>query len=154
VALVTGVLLASGLVSCTSSQESYCSTLKTDQKRLSTLSQRTTRPGATGRRALGETVDVLADLRDRAPDDIHADWVTLVDAFDGLRQAIRSSGADPGDFRGGKRPAGVTGGQLRAVQQAAAELQATPVQQASKSIEQHASDVCKVDLGSELGGGG
>ena len=45
-----------------------------------------------------------------------------MEAFDGLRKAIRSAGAAPGDFAGGKRPDGVTGGQLRAVQQAAAEL--------------------------------
>ena len=154
VALGAGVLLASGLVSCTSAQESYCSALKTDQKRLATLSARTAEPGPSGSRALDRTVGLLGELRDEAPDDIHDDWVRLVEAFDGLRQAIRSSGADPGDFTGGKRPDGVTGGQLRAVQQAAAELQALPVQQASTSIEQHAQDVCKVDLGSELGTGG
>ena len=154
VALGAGVLLASGLVSCTSAQESYCGTLKADQKRLATLSARTAKPGTQGSRALDQTVGLLTELRDEAPDDIHDDWVRLVEAFDGLREAIRSSGADPGDFAGGQRPHGVTGGQLRAVQQAAAELQALPVKQASTSIEQHAQDVCMVDLGSDLGTGG
>ena len=152
--LAGGVLLVSGLVSCTSAQESYCGTLKADQKRLATLSGRTAEPGRQGSRALDQTLGLLTELRDEAPDDIHDDWVRLVEAFDGLRQAIRSSGAAPGDFAGGKRPDGVTGGQLRAVQQAAAELQALPVKQASTSIEQHAQDVCKVDLGSDLGTGG
>ncbi len=48
----------------------------------------------------------------------------------------------------------MTDGQYDAVQQAVAELQSTRVQQASKSIEQHAQDVCKVDLGPGLGASG
>ena len=71
-----------------------------------------------------------------------------------LVDAIRELGADPADFPGRKRPDGVTQGEVHAVQEAAAERQATPVQQASQSIEQHASNVCKVDLGSRLGTGG
>lgn len=153
-AVVLAVALAASLTGCGSSQQSYCSTLKSDKARLATLSAQTAKPGAAGSRALRRTVDVLDALRDKAPDDIHDEWVRVSDAFRGLQQAIADSGADPGDFRGGRRPSGVTSGQVRAVQQAAAELQATPVQQAGKSIEQHAQDVCKVDLGSELGTGG
>jgi hypothetical protein len=154
VGLLTAVLLSAGLAACGSGTDSYCSTLKDDQKRLASLSTKTAKPGRTGTEALSDTVSLLAGLRDKAPDDIRGDWDTLVEALDGLARAIKESGADPGDFRRGTRPAGVTGGQLRAVRQAAAELRATPVQQASRSIEQHAQDVCKVDLGSELDGTG
>ena len=74
-------------------------------------------------------------------------------ALRGLSDAIRESGADPGDFAAGGKPDGVSAGQLDAVQQAARELQDLRVQQAGTSIEQHARDVCKVDLGSSgLGG--
>ncbi len=148
------VLVPMGLGGCASQQETYCATLKDDQKQLRTLTARTGEPGATGATAMRDTTRLLSRLRDEAPDDIHGDWVTLVDAFAGLRAAIKASGATPGDFAGGKRPRGVTDGQVQAVRQAAAELGATPVQQAGKSIEQHAQDVCKVDLGSELGGAG
>lgn len=150
--LLVGVLMCSGLTSC-SHTKSYCSALKEDRKQLSTLSDQVGGKGKDGSKALKRTDSLLSDLRDKAPDDIRKDWDTLVQALDGLVAAIKASGADPKDFQGGRRPAGVTEGQLRAVQQAAAELQATPVQQATQSIEQHAQDVCKVDLGSDLGTG-
>jgi len=152
--LLVTLLLATGLTACSSDTESYCSALKDDQKQLKRLSARSDDPGAGGSKALEGTVSLLSDLGDKAPDDISGDWDTLVQALQGLVDAIKASGADVGDFQGNKKPAGVTGGQLKAVQQAAAELQATPVQQAGKSIEQHAQDVCKVDLGSGLGGAG
>jgi hypothetical protein len=146
---LAALLLVCGLAAC-SKQESYCGTLKSDRARLATLSKQASTKGG-GTQALTRTVSLLSTLRDRAPDDIHDDWVTLVRALDGLAEAVKASGADPADFNGGRRPAGVTEGQYHAVRQAAAELQATPVEQATKSIEQHALDVCKVDLSSELG---
>jgi hypothetical protein len=48
----------------------------------------------------------------------------------------------------------VTTGQYAAVQQAGEELRSTRVRQAAASIEQHAQEVCKVDLGSGLGEAG
>jgi hypothetical protein len=150
--VLAGVLLCSGLTSC-SHTKSYCSTLKADRKQLAALSSEAGGKGKGGAKALSRTDSLLSDLRDKAPDDIRDDWDTLVQALDGLVEAIKASGADPEDFQGGHRPAGVTEGQLRAVQQAAAELQATPVEQSTRSIQQHAQDVCKVDLGSDLGSG-
>jgi hypothetical protein len=146
---LTVLLVGTGLSSCSRS-ESYCGTLKGDRKELSALAKKTSGK-AGGSQALARTVSLLSKLRDEAPDDIRDDWDTLVQALDGLSAAVKASGADPADFNGGRRPAGVTEGQYRAVRQAAAELQATPVEQATKSIEQHALDVCKVDLSSELG---
>jgi hypothetical protein len=148
---LAALMICSGLTACSKSQ-SYCETLKGDRKQLAALSKQTSAKTG-GSRALTRTVSLLSELRDEAPDDITADWDTLVQALDGLAEAVKASGAEPGDFRGGRRPAGVTAGQYRAVRQAAAELQATPVEQATKSIEQHALDVCKVDLSSELGTG-
>jgi hypothetical protein len=144
-------MVCTGLSACSKS-DSYCGTLKGDRKQLASLAKKTS--GKTGgSQALTRSVSLLSELRDEAPDDIRDDWDTLVQALDGLSDAVKASGADPADFNGGRRPAGVTEGQYRAVRQAAAELQATPVEQATKSIEQHALDVCKVDLSSELGSG-
>lgn len=140
------LLVATGLVGC-SGTKSYCSTLGEDKRQLTTLSADIGRPGRAGDEALGQTVAVLSGLRDEAPDDISDEWVTLVAALQGLADAFRATGTAPGDFAGGTRPEGVTAGQYDAVQEAVAELQSTRVQQASKSIEQHAQDVCKVDLG-------
>jgi hypothetical protein len=151
--LLAAVLVTAGLTSC-SSTKSYCSTLKDDQKQLTKLSTESAKPGKAGTQALGDTVDVLSDLRDGAPDDISDEWDTLVDALQGLLTAIKDSGASASEFAGGATPDGVTAGQLKAVQQAATELQTTRVQQAGASIEQHARDVCKVDLGTGGGLGG
>ncbi len=149
---MTGVVLAAGLSGC-GGTKSYCSALKDDKAQLSRLAAESGKPGAAGGTALAETVDVLAGLADKAPDDIADEWDTLVQALRGLSDAIRESGADPGDFASGGTPDGVSAGQLDAVQQAARELQDLRVQQAGTSIEQHARDVCKVDLGSSgLGG--
>jgi hypothetical protein len=150
---VAGLLVSASLASC-SHGESYCGTLKQDRKKLAALSAQSSQKSGDGSKALSRTVSLLSDLRDNAPDDIKDDWDTLVQAIQGLADAVKASGAGPADFRGGRRPAGVTEGQFRAVRQAAAELQATPVEQATKSIEQHAQDVCKVDLGSQLGNSG
>ena len=149
---VAGVLVAAGLTGC-SGTKSYCSALRDDKARLTSLAAESAKPGANGGKALVQTVDVLAGLADQAPDDIQDEWDTLVQALRGLSDAIRESGADPGDFASGATPDGVSAGQLDAVQQAARELQDLRVQQAGTSIEQHARDVCKVDLGSSgLGG--
>lgn len=148
------LLVAGGLTGCGHSTESYCSSLKQDKAKLTRLAADSAKPGKTGTDALGDTVGVLSGLRDDAPDDIADEWDTLVGALQGLSGAIKDSGADPSDFASGKQPAGVTVGQYKAVQQAAAELRTTRVQQAGASIEQHAQDVCKVDLGTGLGGVG
>ncbi|NUR09648.1 MAG: hypothetical protein HOQ22_08775 [Nocardioidaceae bacterium] len=142
-AVLLVALLATGLTSCTSSTESYCASLKDDKKQL------------TGQAAQGDlhrTVTLLAGLRDEAPDDISGEWDTLVTAIQDLVDAVDATGAKLSQFQGGRKPAGVTTGQYRAVQQAAGELSSTRVQQAGQSIEQHALDVCKVDLGGGLGG--
>jgi hypothetical protein len=151
--LLAAVLVTAGLTSC-SSTKSYCSALKDDQKQLTRLSKESAKPGKAGTQALDDTVAVLSDLRDDAPDDISGEWDTLVEALEGLVGAIKDSGASPSEFAGGQAPDGVTTGQLKAVQAAATELQSTRVRQAGASIEQHARDVCKVDLGTGGGLGG
>jgi hypothetical protein len=151
--LLATLLLTVGLTSC-SSEKSYCAALKDDQKQLKKLTAESAKSKTTGAKALESTVELLSGLREKAPDDIEGDWETLVEALRGLADAVKASGASPSDFGSGKRPSGVTAGQYAAVTQAAAELQTTPVQQAGKSIEQHAQDVCKVDLGAGLGGAG
>jgi hypothetical protein len=152
VPLLAGTLLAAGLTGCAHGTDSYCSALAADQKQLTSLSRQSAQPGQAGSRALRTTVRVLGGLNDKAPDDIADDWSTLVDALQGLVDAVDATGAAPGDFTGGRRPRGVTEGEYQSVVQAATELQSTSVQQAGKSIEQHALDVCKVDLGAGLGG--
>jgi hypothetical protein len=149
-AVLAAVLVTAGLTSCSSSTESYCSLLKQDRRELEKDSAGAAKPGSD---TLGDTVTLLAGLQDKAPDDISGEWDTLVSALQNLEDAVKATGAKYGDLAAGKKPAGVTDGQLRAVQEAAGELSSTRVQQAASSIEQHAQDVCHVDLGGGLGAG-
>ena len=151
--VVAGLLVTAGLTGCSHGTASYCSALKGDQKKLAALAEQAGKPGRSGADAVARTVAVLSALRDEAPDDIADEWDTLVAALQGLVDAVKATGHPLGDFAGGTKPDGVTTGQYDAVEQAATELQGTRVQQAGKSIEQHAQDVCKVDLGTGLGGG-
>lgn len=148
-AWLVGLAVLGCLSGCSNDTESYCSTLKDDQKQLQKLAGAANQPGSG---SLDDSIDVLTELRDGAPDDISTEWSTLVAALGDLADAVTASGADLGDFGAGKPPPGVSTGQLRAVREAAAELRSTRVQQAGASIEQHARDVCKVDLGGGLGG--
>jgi hypothetical protein len=151
--VVAAALMAvPALAGCSSGTESYCAALKDDQKRLTRLATAAAKPGKQGARALDDTLGVLEGLGAEAPEDIADEWQTLTGALQGLVDAITETGASPADFAGGEPPPGVSTGQVRAVQQAAAELRSTRVTQAGASIEQHARDVCKVDLGTGLGG--
>ncbi len=146
---VAMVLASTGLVACSSTEESYCSALREDEPRLQKLSRAAAEPGSD---ALVKSVDILAALGDKAPDDVADEWETLVSSLEDLVDAVRASGADFSALASGKTPEGVTAGQMKAVRQAAGELADTRVQQAGASIEQHARDVCKVDLGGGLAG--
>ena len=148
------MLVVGGFTACSKDSTSYCGSLKDEQRRLARLSADSGKPGRAGADALGDSVDLLARLGEEAPRDVSDEWETLVGAMRGLSTAIDESGAAPSDFAGGTRPDGVTTGQYAAVRQAGEELRSTRVQQAAASIEQHALDVCKVDLGSGLGAGG
>jgi hypothetical protein len=152
--VVVALVAVASLAGCSSGTESYCSALKDDQKRLTRLATDAGKPGKPGARALDDTLGVLQGLSEEAPEDIADEWQTLTGALRSLVDAITESGASPADFAGGEPPPGVSTGQVRAVQQAAAALQSTRVTQAGASIEQHARDVCKVDLGTGLGGVG
>ena len=150
IGLVVAALLAGGLAGCSRSTDSYCSSLRADQHRLERLSAQAATPRSD---ALGRSVALLSELRDKSPDDISEDWKTLVAALQDLLKAVKATGVDYSRFGGGKKPAGVSVSAFHAVEQAAGELSSTRVQQAGASIEQHALDVCKVDLGGGLGGG-
>lgn len=148
VAVAAAGVLSAGLTGCSRSTESYCSTLRDDRAELRTLSGQAAEPGG---ESLQGSLAVFEELRDAAPDDIADEWDTLVAAWQDLVDAVRDSGAPLSAFRNGRRPSGVSTGQYHAVQQAATELASTRVRQAGASIEQHALDVCKVDLGGGLG---
>ncbi|MET0998927.1 MAG: hypothetical protein ABWX73_09455 [Marmoricola sp.] len=97
--------------------------------------------------ALLDGLPMLRDLAEQAPDDLTDEWETLIRALDGLDDAISKAGVKPGDFEDGKPPAGLSVTDQKAIADAAGQIGADEVVQASSGIEQQARDVCKINLG-------
>ncbi|HEX6247204.1 MAG TPA: hypothetical protein VFZ64_04985 [Nocardioidaceae bacterium] len=142
------VLAASGLglgllAGCADEGERYCDDLADSRERLSDLAGSTAEdPGA-----LEETLAVLEDLGEGAPGDVADEWTTLVFAYEGLVEAFDDAGVSPADYDPGAPPEDVTEEEARRIEDAAAELASARVLAAADGVEQHARDVCKVDLG-------
>jgi hypothetical protein len=149
VRVVAGVLILSSLSGCASQTEKYCSTLKDDNKTLQKLASGS--KDQTGDQ-ISQSLDVFKDLQGKAPQDVADEWDTFVTAWQDLSDAFDTAGVDPGKFKKGVKPSGVSEGQYDAIKRAAEGLQSQPVLDAAQGIEQHARDVCKVDLG-ESGSG-
>lgn len=145
-----GILLALGVVlasssGCASDTERYCGTLEERSTELSKLVE----GAGSGKDVLDDLLGVLEDLRADAPDDLTDEWDTLVFAWRGLVEAMDEAGLAPADVQEGTVPKGVAEEDAEAVRAAAADLGSGRVRDAAGGIEQHASDVCKVDLGLE-----
>ncbi|HET6652693.1 MAG TPA: hypothetical protein VFH10_08635 [Nocardioides sp.] len=140
VALFTS-LVAAG---CSDATDDYCAALTDEKATLERLSQRADDP-ASG--ALSDSVDVFEGLRDASPEDIRDEWTTYVIAWQGLESALSRAGVDAGALADGEQPEGVTDAELDAVRDAADKMRSQPVVDAAGGIEQHATDVCGVDLG-------
>jgi hypothetical protein len=144
------VVLASATAGCSSQQEKYCSALEEEKETLAQLSGGSGDP-ETG--VVGETIAVFERLREDAPDDVSDEWDVYITAWRGLDDALTEAGADESMFSDGERPEGMSQEDYEAISAAAVELRSTRVVEAASGIEQHALDVCKVDLnGSDLEG--
>lgn len=136
-------LLVLSVGACSSETEEYCGTLADNEQTLTDLAKRSGGKGD----VLGPTLEVWRELHDDAPADIEDEWSTLVFALEGLVDAFRGAGTDPGAFDPADPPEGVTKKEADRVRDAAAELVSDRVSQAGKAVEQHARDVCDTDLG-------
>ena len=151
VAAASLAVLLAGTTACGGDEPSsgdYCAALADEKVTLQRLSARAGAPGSDG---LTRSVEVFVRLRDAAPADLRDEWTTYVNAWQGLTDALDAAGADASVFRDGKRPDGVDAAAYDAIQDAAGKLTSAPVRDASAGIEQHAADVCDVDLGGAVG---
>jgi hypothetical protein len=145
-------LLCAGLAGCTSQQKRYCSAVEHQQGPLAKLAagsgERGGDPGGDpGGDVVGDSLAIFTDLAAQAPDDVAGDWDTVVFAWQQLDDALTAAGISADDVRPGQRPAGVSAAEYRALTGAAEQLRSPRVLAAAGSIQQHARDVCKVDLG-------
>lgn len=136
VLLLTAVLL----FGCGDDQEQYCDAVKSHQQELGGLL------GGGGPDALLQALPVFRDLADEAPDDIRDDWRTVVDALEGLRDALDDAGVDPTTYDRDQPPAGLTAEQKDAIDAAARRLTSAGTVAAFNAVDQQAKDVCGTPL--------
>lgn len=141
--LASALLAVASLTGCASTTEKYCATLEDQHQTLTDLAKSSAAPGGD---LFVDSLAVFGQLRDEAPDGIRDEWDTYVFAWQDMADAFEEAGVSPQDYHPGVRPAGVTDAQLKAIKDAAIELQSERVVDAGQGIEQHARDVCKVDL--------
>jgi hypothetical protein len=142
-ALLAGVLVLSGLTGCSSDTDAYCDALGDEREALDALARSSDKPDAD---MFASGLDVFDGLRQEAPDDIRDEWDTFYFAWEGVADAFERAGVTPQEYRSGET-AGVGDAEAKAIEDAAAELGSQRVVEAGQGIEQHARDVCKVDLG-------
>ncbi|GAA1911379.1 hypothetical protein [Nocardioides marmoribigeumensis] len=146
-AALCGLLVLAGLTGCggdgDSRDSAYCSTLKDERKQLADLAAQAGKPGTD---VLTPTAEALGRLRDAAPHDLRDEWDTVYYAWSGLVDAVKQAGVDPGDYRPGRTPAGVSAADARRLGEVAAELSSPRVVDASRGLEDQARQVCHVEL--------
>ena len=129
---------------CSSSPEDaradYCTAVGEQQERLSGILAEE-RPDA-----LLRALPVFRELSGQAPRDVADDWAVLIDALEGLDEALAEAGVDAGDYDAADPPDSVTRAEQQAIAEAADELTRPEVVAAYDGVKQQAVDVCKTPL--------
>ena len=140
-ALLVPIALLAGLVTgCADQQEKYCDAVKDHQQELGRVL------GDGGPDALLKALPIFRDLADDAPDDLRDEWKTVIDALDGLEQALDDAGVDPGSYDREHPPEGLSQADQDAIDAAAAQLSSEATVTALSGVDQQAKDVCGTPL--------
>jgi phage-related minor tail protein len=147
-ALATAVLLAVTLTGCGGSDDGpdseYCKDLKSASTQFDSLSSNDVSK-------LDEAFKTFHTLADEAPSDVKSDWATLDKGIASVEKALKDAGLKFSDFAAlqeGKMPEGVDVAKLQGLATEFQKLDSAEFDKASKAIEKHAKDVCKVNLSS------
>lgn len=116
----------------------YCGAVSDHQDRLTRA--------LTGSGDAFDALPVLRDLRDKAPDDVRADWNQVVSALEGLRSALDDAGVDPQDYDPAHPPAGLSAEAQARIKAAADTLDSPATTEASVRVQQEVRDVCHTPL--------
>lgn len=134
--LVAGLLLTG----CADDKERYCDAVRDNQRELGeTL-------GAGGPDALLNALPTFRELAEDAPRDIRDEWATVIDALEGLQDALDAAGVDAATYDREDPPDAVTQEQRDAIDAAAARLTDEQTVAALGGVEQQAKDVCGTPL--------
>ena len=138
------VLLLAGFAACGENPEDvradYCEAVADQQVELTEVMAQE------GPDTLLRARPVLRELADDAPRDIRDEWDRLLDALDGLDEALDAAGVDAATYDAESPPAGVTEEQQQDIARAADELATQETVAAWEGVKQHAKDVCKTPL--------
>ncbi len=139
--LVGCLLLAGcGEPSAEEIRSDYCATVEENQR---ALSDRLADRSPT---ALLDAQPIFRDLAEAAPGDIADEWRVLLEAIEGLDDALAEAGVDPATYDPEKPPGDLTPEQRVAIERAAAELLNPETQDAVAAVDQQARDVCQAPL--------
>ncbi|MXG90720.1 hypothetical protein [Nocardioides flavescens] len=142
-ALPAAVLLLGGAVAggCGDDpQAAYCDAVESHRAELGELL------GSGGPDALLRALPVFRDLAAKAPSDLRDEWRTVVDAVEGLSDALDAAGVDAATYDRDSPPAGVTDAQRDAIDAAAGDLTSPATVTAFEGVQQQAKDVCGTPL--------
>ena len=116
--MLTGPLLLAGCgePSAEEVRTDYCEAVAEQQRGAERAARR---PLA---HALLEALPIFRDLAAEAPSDIADDWDVLLDALDGLDEALADADVDPAAYDAAKPPSDLTDEQRASIERAAAEL--------------------------------
>jgi hypothetical protein len=141
---VAVLLLLAGLAACGENPEDvradYCEEVAGRQVEL------TEEMAEEGPDTLLRARPLLRELADGAPRDIPDEWDRLLDALDGLAEALEAAGVDASTYDARRPPEGVTEKQQQDIARAADELATQETVAAWEGVKQHAKDVCKTPL--------
>lgn len=145
-ALASAALLAATLSGCGGSDDGpdseYCKDLKSASTQFDSLSSNDVSK-------LDEAFKTFHTLAGEAPADVKDDWATLDKGIKSVEDALKKAGLKFSDFAAlqqGKMPEGVDVAKLQGLAKEFQKLDSAEFDKASKNIEKHAKDVCKVNL--------
>lgn len=144
VALVAAATL-SGCGGSDGPDSEYCKDLKSASKQFDSLS-------SSDVTKLDEAFKTFHSLAKESPGDVKDDWTTLDKGITSVEKALKGAGLKFSDFaelQQGKMPEGVDVAKLQGLATEFQKLDSAEFDKASKGIEKHAKDVCKVDLTSK-----
>ena len=141
-AAVAGALALTG---CSSDpQAEYCEVLEEESTVLTDLAEQSATPGTD---VLTPSLAAIERLRDAAPAELRDEWDTVLNAWSALAEAVADVGVQPEDYRPGEPPERLGRKDQRRLAEVASKLAAPRVVEAAGAVEDHALEVCDVDLG-------
>jgi len=100
--------------------------------------------------ALDDAIETFRDLADAAPDEVAAEWETMVGGIEDLEAAFAEAGLELsqlGEAMAGDLPEGVSQEDLQEVFTQLQEIDSEELDAAGETISEHADTECDVDLG-------